>query len=163
MAAAETATGASTGVGAASAAIAAATATGAATGPGVATGLGTATASVAAGSAAAGGSPSPNAALTSAVLRYQRIRAGMIAIAKPTPVPGNWKNARTASNRAKPAMIIAKRRAHGWSAQSPNAARSQTIPVAIASQPHSPTCSKAGRSPSAPNQSKPRTRRPKNR
>ena len=30
----------------------------------------------------------------------------MSAIAKPMPVPGNWKNARTASNRAKPAMII---------------------------------------------------------
>ena len=55
----------------------------------------------------------PNAALTSPVLRYQRITAGMSAIAKPTPVPGNWKNARTASNRAMPAMIIANRRAHG--------------------------------------------------
>ncbi len=54
----------------------------------------------------------------------------------------------------------AKSRAHGWSAQRPIAARSQTIPVAIASQPQSPTCSKAGRSPRAPNQSKPTTRRP---
>ena len=44
----------------------------------------------------------------------------MIAIAKPTPVPGNWKNARTASNRAKPAMIIANQRAHGWSAHRPS-------------------------------------------
>ena len=43
----------------------------------------------------------------------------MIAIAKPMPVPGNWKNARTASNRAKPAMIIVNVRAHGWSAHRP--------------------------------------------
>ncbi len=32
----------------------------------------------------------------------------MIAIPKPTPVPGNWMNARTASNRAKPARIWRK-------------------------------------------------------
>ena len=31
----------------------------------------------------------------------------------PTPVPGNWKKAIVASIRPKPAMIIAKSRAHG--------------------------------------------------
>ena len=45
------------------------------------------------------GSASPNAALTSALLRYNRMMSGMSDIAKPMPVPGNWKNARTASNR----------------------------------------------------------------
>ena len=69
------------------------------------------------------------------------ISAGMIAMPKPTPVPGNWMNARTASNRAKPAMISANRRAHGWSAQRPSAASSQTIPVPTASQPQSPALS----------------------
>ena len=89
--------------------------------------------------------------------------AGMSAIAKPMPVPGNWMNARPASKSAKAAMTSAKIRAHGWSAQRPPATSSQTIPVTIASQPQSPTPSKTGRSPSAPNQSKPSTRRPKNR
>ena len=37
------------------------------------------------------------------------------------------------------------------------------MPVAIESQPHSPTFSKTGRSPRTPNQSKPSTRSPKNR
>ena len=69
------------------------------------------------------------------------MKAGISAMAKPMPVPGNWKNARTASNRAKPAMIIVNVRAHGWSAHRPPAARIQTIPVATESQPHSPTFS----------------------
>ena len=73
------------------------------------------------------------------------ISAGMIAMPKPMPVPGNWMNARTASNRAKPAMISANRRAHGWSAQRPRAASSQTIPVPTASQPHSPTLFELGK------------------
>ena len=103
----------------------------------------------------------PNAALTSSELRYQRITAGMIAIAKPTPVPGKWKNARTASNRAMPAMISAKSRAHGCSDQRPTAARSQMIPVRSASHPHRPTCSNLGRSPRTPNQSNPRMRSPR--
>ena len=84
----------------------------------------------------------------------------MIAIPNPTPVPGNWKKARTASNSASPAMNMANRRAHGWSAQRPMAARIQTMPVATASQPQSPTCSTAGRSPNSPNQSNPMARRP---
>src|SRR4029079_10563127 len=92
---------------------------------------------------------------------YQRIRAGMMAIEKPMPVPGNWKNARAASNRAKPAMISTKSRAHGWSDQRLSAARIQMTPLITASQPHSPTCSTAGRSPNSPNQSKPMARRPK--
>ena len=138
-----------------------ATATGAATATGVAGSIGATNAT--AGATAAGCSVSPNAALTSPDLRYQRINAGRIAIEKATPVPGNWKKARAASNRAKPAMNIANQRAQGCSAHRPPAARSQTMPVAIASQPHSPTWSKAGRSPSAPNQSKPTTRSPKNR
>ena len=47
------------------------------------------------------------------------MKAGMIAIPSATPVPGNWKKARTASNSPRPAMIWAKRRAHGCSAHSP--------------------------------------------
>ena len=54
----------------------------------------------AAGSRAAGRAPMPNASLTSLVLRYHRMNAGMIAIPSATPVPGNWKKARTASNSA---------------------------------------------------------------
>ena len=63
------------------------------------------------------------------------------------PVPGNWKNARAASKMPKPARIIAKSRAHGCSDQRLSEARIQITPLMTASQPHSPTCSTAGRSP----------------
>ena len=83
--------------------------------------------------------PSANAALTSAVLRYHRIRIGMMAMPRPTPVPANWNMASTASNRLMPAMIRANRRAHGWSDHRPMAAASQMMPTTIASQPQMPT------------------------
>ena len=57
------------------------------------------------GHAPCDGPGTPNAAFTSSVLMYHRMKAGMSAIASPTPDPVNWKNARTASKMAKPAMI----------------------------------------------------------
>src|SRR5690349_10075448 len=91
------------------------------------------------------------------------ISAGMIAMPKPMPVPGNWKNARTASKRLMPATIRATTRAHDCRPHRPRAVASQPIPAMIASQPQMPTDSTDGMSPNAPNQSNPRTRRPQNR
>src|SRR5690349_24925740 len=112
---------------AATAATAAGAATGAASG---ALGAASAAASGMAASYSSGASSSyatssiPNAALTSDVEKYQRTSAGMSAIEKAIPVPGNWKKATVASIRPKPAMIIAKSRAHGWSDHRPRAASS---------------------------------------
>src|SRR3954469_14347890 len=110
---------------------------------------------ISAGAISSGAVSRPNASLTSDVVKYQRMTAGMIAIDRPIPLPGNWKNAIIASISPNPAMTIAKRRAHGWSDHRPRAAISHTAPVMTASQPHSPTRSKLGRSPRTPNQSNP--------
>ena len=101
-----------------------------------------------------------NATSISSVLRYQRMKARHDRHGEAESEPGNWKNAKAASNRAKPAMIIVAVRAHGWSPHRPPATSSQAIPVATESQPHSPTLSYSGRSPKVPNQSKPITLRP---
>src|SRR3954447_3048545 len=103
---ASAATAATTGGGAAvtgdglTAATAAATTAGAAT---AAAGAGVSGAANAIGAAAgsgarlgAGSAASAKTDLTSPVLRYQMISPGMIPMARPIPVPGNWKNAITA-------------------------------------------------------------------
>ena len=111
--------------------------------------------------AAADASSFPKAARTSRPLRYRMISNGMSEAAKPMPVPGASTNHRNASNSEIPATMIANVHAQGWSDQRPNAAASHASPAAIASHPHNPVCSRAGRSPKSPNQSKPRSRRPR--
>src|SRR4051812_22772675 len=110
---ASAATAATTGGGAAvtgdglTAATAAATTAGAATAAAGAGVSGAANAIAAAASGArlgAGSAASAKRDLTPRVLRYQMISPGMIPMARPIPVPGNWKNAMTASSNVNPAM-----------------------------------------------------------